>query len=140
MAVQPWPSQLNFMDSSTFYYMNQHLQPHIDLPPDSLLRRLPSLTGILLLQHLVLPLLPDPLLVRAINVNVEALLLVFLALPLESLPRALTTLAHPILLLQVRQVVLVRLVVANVHAIRAHWGPLVLKRDGKRCKVSYLHV
>ncbi len=106
--------------------MHQHLPFYIDLPPDSLLRRLPSLTSILLLQHLVLSLLPYPLLVRAINVYVEALLLVFLALPLESLPRALTALAHPILLLQVRQVVLVRLVVANVHAIRTHWGPLVL--------------
>ena len=100
----------------------------LPIPPDPLLRRLPGLTGVSIsLQHLVLALLLDPVLIRAINVNVEALLLVLLPSLLESLPRALTVLPHPILLLQVLQVVLVRLVVPNVHAITAHWGSLVLR-------------
>ncbi len=100
------------------------------LPPDPLLRRLPGLTGVSIsLQHLILPLLSDPILICAINVNVEALLLVFLPFFLESLPRALTILSHSILLFQVLQVVLVRLVVPNVHAVTAHWGSLVLKQE-----------
>jgi hypothetical protein len=116
---------LSFRDSSTSYI---YLETLFYLPPDPLLRCLPSLTGVSVhLQHLILPLLPDPVLICAINVNVEALLLVLLPFLLKSLPRALTVLPNPILLLQVLQVVLVRLVVPDVHAVPAHWRSLVLR-------------